>query len=390
MAEKRIVYFVGGRLSKALERPGKRIPLMYDFVSVMAEYADRDTILLTTLARLEDANVFEHECSECVKLAHEVLTENVPSETKRAFKKAFMGRQPESIEQLLENAHTRGRPAEGPSAIELVIRFNYAINRYFSILAWGVNWDPLEKFLQHQLKRHPPESSQHTFVSFNYDLILDRTVQLAGADDWNPFTGYGFFIRWYVEPGGKEAKPFPANFEPPPSDRIRILKPHGSLNWLVPQEDRGGTDPTGYRLKDGPVAIPLGERGELRYSDWIEPTAAYRLGSLAVCIIPPTDPAKRVNLGFIENTRCLERLAIESADEVYVLGWSIPVTDKDQDRLIRSSVGERRRPPDLVTVINRCETPDYFDRVAATFGVTRSALQVFNNGFSDFVEHSTS
>ena len=32
------VYFLGAGLSESLEIPGKPIPLMFDFVSVMAEY----------------------------------------------------------------------------------------------------------------------------------------------------------------------------------------------------------------------------------------------------------------------------------------------------------------------------------------------------------------
>lgn len=94
MSPRRIAYFVGAGLSKALEKPGKRIPLMYDFVSVMAEYADadRDGILLTTLVQLENAKVFEHGCSEGAQLAPDVAAGNASFEIKQAFKKAMMGR----------------------------------------------------------------------------------------------------------------------------------------------------------------------------------------------------------------------------------------------------------------------------------------------------------
>jgi len=56
---KQIVYFVGAGLSKSLEKPGKRIPLMYDFVSVMAQYAPNDKVILQTLARLQYCGVFD-------------------------------------------------------------------------------------------------------------------------------------------------------------------------------------------------------------------------------------------------------------------------------------------------------------------------------------------
>ncbi len=73
MSPKEIVYFVGAGLSKALERPGKRIPLMYDFVDVMADYAPRDKAILQTLARLEYAGIFiwaSPEASDLAKVSY--------------------------------------------------------------------------------------------------------------------------------------------------------------------------------------------------------------------------------------------------------------------------------------------------------------------------------
>jgi hypothetical protein len=383
MSGKEIVYFVGAGVSKSLEKSGTRIPLMYDFVQVMAEYADRDSIILTALAQLENAKVFEHKCSECAQLAREVLADNAPPETKRAFKKAFMARRPESIEQLLKNAHARGPRPQGPSATELVIRFSYAINRFFSLLGWEVDWDPLERFLLHQFRLYPPASNHHTFVSFNYDLILDHAIQATAEDNWNPFTGYGFHVRRYLECGKDRMAELPAWLQCPPGDRIRILKPHGSLNWLVPQAKSGQTGDPGYLLEDGPVCVPLAEHGKITYSGIIEPRAVFPT-ILAVCIIPPTDPAKRVNLGFIEKTRCMERAAIERADEIYVLGWSMPETDQDQRSLIAQALTERSATLGRLTVVNRKDDgADYFDGIRKLF--RPGTQEICNHGFRAFV-----
>lgn len=390
MNPKRIVYFVGAGLSKSLEKPGKRIPLMCDFVQVMAERSDSDDTILTSLAELENAKAFQYECDNCARLARRVVSrqDDRSCATKLAFKNAFMNRRAESIEQILANALAKAPRTEGSSGIDLVIRFNYAINRYFSLLGWEVDWDSLDRFLHLQFTLHPPSSNQHTFVTFNYDLILDHAIQAAAGDNWNPFTGYGFSIRRYWECGKNRVAELPAWLEPPPCDQIRILKPHGSLNWLVPQAKSGQTDDIGYALEDGPVCVPLTQQGRITYSDLIEPTAVFPT-ILAVCIIPPTDPAKGAShcLSFIDNTRRMERAAIEKADGVYVLGWSMPATDFDQDRLIRSGVAKRTKPVASVTVINQCAKPDYFDRIADRFGVARSDLRIFNNGFSDYVQH---
>jgi hypothetical protein len=387
---KQILYFVGAGLSKSLEKPGKRIPLMHDFVQVMAEHSDSDDTILTTLAELENAKAFQYESDDCAKLARKVVGREADrsSATKIAFKTAFMSRRPESTEQLLAIALAKGPGADGPSGTPLLIRFNYAINKFFSLLGWEVDWDPLERFLRHQFRLYPPTSNQHTFVSFNYDLILDHAIQAIAEDNWNPFTGYGFHVRRYLECGKGRMAELPAWLQCPPGDRIRILKPHGSLSWLVPQAKSGQTGDPGYLLQDGPVCVPLAEHGEITYSGIIEPRAVFPT-ILAVCIIPPTEPAKRVNLGVIEKTRCLERLAIESADDVYVLGWSMPVTDQDQTCTIRCCVAERDKAFESITVINRGEQPEYFERIADTFGVTCSRLLIFNDGFSDYVEHCT-
>jgi len=276
MRGKRIVYFIGAGLSKSLEKPGKRIPLMHDFVQVMAEYSDSDNTILTPLAELENnGKAFQHECDDCARLARSVVQTDRSCATKLAFKRAFMSRQPESIEQLLANALAKEPGAEAPSGTALVIRFNYAINRFFSLLGWEVHWDPLERFLHHQFRLYPPPSNQHTFVSFNYDLILDRAIQKTAEESWNPFTGYGFSVRRYWERGKDRVEGLPAQLEPPPSDRIRILKPHGSLNWLVPQAKTGQTGDIGYLLEDGPVCVPLTQQGEITYSDIVEPTAVF-------------------------------------------------------------------------------------------------------------------
>lgn len=389
VAQRRIVYFVGAGLSKALEKPGSRIPLMNDFVQVMAERADTDDAILTTLAEMENAKVFEFDCDDCSALAQKVVGKNADrrAETKRAFKKAFMGRRPESIERLLAKALTKKMAKDGPSATALVIRFNYAINRFFSTVGWNFDSALLEKFLRHQFGLYAPQSSCHTFVSFNYDLILDHTTQATAKDIWNPFTGYGFRIRKWLEPGKNQIQQLQPQLCCPPGEQILILKPHGSLNWLVPQAKSGQTGDMGYLLEDGPVCVPLTPKDEIRYSDFIEPTAIHPY-ILAVCILPPTEPGKRTKLAFIEKTWCLERLAVEQADEAYILGWSMPATDQDQICLIRGCVAERKKPLDSVTVVNRGGRCEYFKRIADTFGVVASDLRIFNDGFADYVRQA--
>jgi hypothetical protein len=89
-------------------------------------------------------------------------------------------------------------------------------------------------------------------------------------------------------------------------------------------------------------------------------------------------------------TRQREVEAIAQANDCYVIGWSMPATDADQECLIRRAIYDRANALDKVVVVNRGAPPAYFDRVASVFGVGRNELTVFNSGFGDFVQQARS
>ncbi len=65
---KRIVYFVGARLTKSIVVPENPIPLRNGFVSVMAEHLD-DDVVLTTLGELENSGLFDWASQGACRLA---------------------------------------------------------------------------------------------------------------------------------------------------------------------------------------------------------------------------------------------------------------------------------------------------------------------------------
>lgn len=81
------------------------------------------------------------------------------------------------------------------------------------------------------------------FISFNYDCLLDRAVKTQGGRRWSADTGYGFDVG-----GATNAWQDHSGVGRLPIKPIRILKPHGSLNWrrhndaidLVPDEYADG------------------------------------------------------------------------------------------------------------------------------------------------------
>jgi hypothetical protein len=436
MAQKEIVYFVGAGLSKSLERLGKLIPLMYDFVSVMADYAPDDPVILTTLAELENAGVFAWPAQEAHDLAKRVVGSDADRsrETVGRFRDAMKRRPAESIEDLLLRASSEGERQRSPDSDELRVsasvhapdRFRYAVSRLFSVwIGWDVDWCPVERFLSHQFKSYPLETCKHTFVSFNYDLLLDRAIQRiahdahhAGHPSWQPSTGYGFDISWYLESNeaglppsqasvstGKisggftqypEAKLLPSM----PSVKISILKPHGSLNWVV-CHDKGHKMGVSGLLVDPntPVFLPLtdaehldywrAQRAECQNIIYNPPRLGNRFGEAhaSIFLVPPTPTAKKTKPVFLTRVHEAEAAAITNAEEIFIIGWSMPATDQDQTCTIRSCVAKREKPLDSITVINHGERSEYFERIAGTFRTPPSSLRVFNNGFSDYVEH---
>jgi hypothetical protein len=391
MTRPSIAYFVGAGLTKSLETGGWPVPAMWDFTSTMADYLE-DDIVLTTMAELENAGLYQHKSEEAARLAAMLVGRSADRSpaTRAAFREALKSRPQESIEDLLERS--LGLPGN-PAAASAHQRFKYAVNRLFCLVGWNVNKKPLEDFLRIRIG---PGGARHTFVSFNYDLILESSVQKTSAE-WEPETGYGFDIPFCVMgdlPPTEKAAGTLDYIRAVPSTgggtagSVTILKPHGSLNWLIPYETPYVHTPQGVKFLDRPPILPLTITCGIRY--WCS-THNFQYVSLpnempsevGICILPPSS-AKRSELSFVKASRDAEATALAEADEVYVIGWSAPETDIDQADLIERAVGQRRKPLESLTVVNRNAPATYFDRIARLFQIDARRLHVYNSGFVDF------
>jgi hypothetical protein len=385
-----ILYFIGAGLTKSLEMSGWAVPAMWDFTSTMADYVG-DDIVLTTMAELENAGLYQHKSDEAAKLAARVVGKSADRSpaARSAFRDALKNRSPESIEDLLE----RSLWLSGNLAAELAHqRFKYAISRLFCLVGWNINRGPLDRFLQIQIGR---SDTRHTFVSFNYDLILDGSVQKT-SPEWKPDAGYGFNIPFYVAddlpPTEKMAgtldfvRAIP--FASATASTITILKPHGSLNWLVPYVSPYAQTPQGVKFLDMAPIVPMTTSGSVRY--WCSSHNFQYIAlpdemptQVGVCILPPSS-AKQSELSFVRTSREAESAALASADEVVVIGWSVPETDIDQAELIERTVKARNKPLQSLTVVNRNAPSTYFERLARLFGVDSRSLRIYNSGFIEF------
>jgi hypothetical protein len=391
---RQIVYFVGAGVTKSLEHPAYRLPLMTDFVEVMADYLD-ELPILTFLAELENAGLYELHDDKASALARRVVGKNrdLLPQTLAEFKTALKSRPAESIEVLLEKALL----GKNMSAQSVAARFNYATSRMLLKINWNVDLTALETLVAGMTV---DPDTRHTFVSFNYDLLLDRAIQRCAGHRWNPDTGYGFAIPYFVvdeHPASRIAGPIPSVaafrfWESTGSQGIQLLKPHGSLNWLQPYHWPYRSAPYGIEFEQGPTFVPLTQGGEIRYWSWDDHQHVKYSNEppreVGILMLPPCS-AKQADLDVLNSTRQLEFDALCVADEAYVLGWSIPATDEDQEHLIRAAMIRRQRPLDRLTVVNRSAPATYFSRVKDIFGVDANRLRIFNEGFVEFVHHST-
>ena len=384
-----ILYFIGAGLTKSLALPTHPIPAMFDFISTASEYLS-DDVILTTLAELENSHPYPYawESPPCSNLAHRLVDRNEKRtpEMRKQFGQALRDRPSESIEDLLDRTGGEGSNFSSQSSD---LRFRYAVARLFALIGWNVDWQPLDSFLRHHFQ---DPASRHVFISYNYDLVLDHAIERCTGRHLDFSRIYGFQPVGTIasDPNGHPgaaAQIGPLRRYGFADSSLSLFKPHGSLNWWV-RIFQAGTSPDEI-WHDATIVIPTTPTGEARYvlstdtHQWVQRSDGPFL--VEPVLLTPCR-AKTPTRKFLAGIREQEEVAIRSADEVYVLGWSIPRTDTDQEQLIRDAISKRTTPLARVTAVNLNAGVEYFRRVQQTFGVDGGSLRVCNSGFRQFVE----
>lgn len=174
-------------------------------------------------------------------------------------------------------------------------------------------------------------------ISFNYDCTIDMALRDHGDSKWNPRYGYGFNLGsrgsrlkgdQYWEPGKPASK----------QRTIHLHKLHGSLHFQVAEKGKYQVN-----LKQRPYTR---QNGDLRFK-----------------ILPP-ESNKAYDQGVFAELWKGAGLAIKSAQNIVMIGYSLPPTDLHANALFRTSVGAGKLKS--LVVVN----PDRIVRQQ-----TRSALQ---------------
>jgi len=192
-----------------------------------------------------------------------------------------------------------------------------------------------------------------TIISFNYDVLIDEALTRLGEGIWKADPGYGISIAEGTASWSAPRKPgaFPRK------QYLRLLKPHGSLNWMLGQGEnkqlRLTDDPYGISAAKGNIIPPTWDKAILQ--EW------------------PWKPIWKAASQMLQRTRCL-----------IVIGYSVPQTDLTSQALIRSSLidGNLR----LIVVAN--PDPQARARVIdlARGGITSNTRILEFEGLSDFAQ----
>lgn len=183
---------------------------------------------------------------------------------------------------------------------------------------------------------------QSTVISTNYDICMDNALLASGNVNYG--VAYRSVVaRFDTVPDGRpdEARhfrPLPAGQAHIRKDGMRLLKLHGSLNWL-------------YCPRCEELDISLDDTGRRFVLD----TEEFGRCSTGTCtahyealVIGPS-PEQRYGHRVLQTTWKQADLALRSADRLVVIGYSLP----ESDYLIRSLLARRfAKRSDCVLVVS--------------------------------------
>jgi len=239
-------------------------------------------------------------------------------------------------------------------------------------------------------------SPNDLFATFNWDTLLDRALLDTGG--WNPNTGYGLTFRGVLDGSWKNSFEGEVKF----ATKWKLLKLHGSTNWLVPymgvdfrewefqpvvaQADdiflywhssmpyathksrwRGGYVPStycyyppnlpSYFFEEGQLAAPPGKifakMTPRLLAPFKEEDPTGSIPSSPVLITPVRQKKYDVYRSSIQSLWSQAVSGLEDATRIVIIGYSFPPTDTRPLDLIRGLLAARGKEMTIEIV-----TPD--------------------------------
>ncbi|MDT5139725.1 MAG: hypothetical protein QOD58_3987 [Mycobacterium sp.] len=212
------------------------------------------------------------------------------------------------------------------------------------------------------------EDQAATVITFNYDQLVELAWFIFANDHENvsnklypvPLAPIGSRIGNLTVDGGTAS-----GSRPRPS--LRLLKLHGSVNWWYSRPESPAGGPVYDADLDGSEWGVNGIRS-LDHADIDLATI-----DLQPMIVPPTavkSPYYANSL--LKSLWTLAGEALKEADELVMMGFSLPITDM----LVSSMLCTQLHPSARITPVNRSR--GIIDRVCTTFGIDETSERIDN------------
>jgi len=206
------------------------------------------------------------------------------------------------------------------------------------VLEWKLSGDTsVHQRLVERLERE--RVLRHTaFLSLNYDILIDNA--LASRQIWPIYhLDYGIPFTNMIPRWSELALTTPGDlwYEPEPDRAVRLMKLHGSLNWLY--------CPTCVKMTIKPK-----ENGAVRVAVVPEPCRSCETKVIPI-IIPPTF-FKVMSNHFLQQVWRTAEETLAKAQRLFICGYSFPDADLHFKYLLKRAEVNRKTEPPQVYVIN--------------------------------------
>lgn len=167
-----------------------------------------------------------------------------------------------------------------------------------------------KKFIRKLFWRGHYSKDEYSFVSFNYDILLD--IALMEMLDHEIYSDYGIH---FANSNDDYVSPSFGKWEKPGEKNVLILKPHGSLNWM-------------HCPSCGSLAMKGSSKGQIFRTGLIHTNECCpKDGTSMDFIVEPPSYFKRYKNYYLQTVWNKLHTTLSGADKLVFIGYSMPDAD---------------------------------------------------------------